>query len=99
MPRTANAQAILKEIGDPKSIARGLRAFRKTAKILSSSTPRLIDVYPDKWIVVYKGKVQVSGKTLYAVIAEAKKLKLPKENYFIRYIAKKRKTMIFSGQC
>jgi CRISPR/Cas system-associated endonuclease/helicase Cas3 len=99
MPKSASAQKILNEIGDPKAIARELRAFRKSAQILSSNKPRLIDVYPDKWIAVYKGKVQAAADSLEAILARAKKLKLPKENYFIRYIARKRKTMIFSGQC
>lgn len=99
MPRSANAQEILEEVGDVKAIARDLREFRKTAKILSSSTPRLIDIYPDRWIAVYDGKVQFSGKTLKSVLNGAKKLNLPKERYLIRYIAKKRKTMIFAGLC
>jgi Family of unknown function (DUF5678) len=99
MATSRAAKRILNQIGDPKSIARELKSFKKAAKVLSSDRPRLIDKYPNRWVVVYDGEVKVDSDTLESALAKAKAMHLPKENFFVRYISKKRKTMIFGSKC
>jgi hypothetical protein len=93
------AKQILDQIGDPREIAKNLKKFRHAAKVLSSDRPRLINQYPNKWVVVFNGEVKVACDSFEAAMKKAKTLDLPKANFFVRYIAKKRQTMIFGYLC
>jgi hypothetical protein len=95
----APAEQILDQIGDPREIAKNLRKFRHAAQVLSSDRPRLINRYPNKWVVVFNGEVKAAVNSFDAAMAKAKELDLPKANFFVRYIAKKRQTMIFACTC
>jgi hypothetical protein len=96
---SATEKQVLKQIGIPREIAKDLRKFRHAAKVLSSDHPRLINEYPDKWVVVFDGEVKTASDSFDAAMAKAKELNLPKASFFVRYIAKKRQTMIFSYVC
>ena len=89
-----NAQAVLGELGDPKEIDRDLRNFRRTAQVLSSNRPRLIDRYPKQWVAVYRGRVRASGGTFASVIAEVDRKRLPREHVIVRFIDRNQRTMI-----
>jgi hypothetical protein len=87
-------QAILEEVGDPRDVDRDLRSFRNTARILSSSHPRLIDRYPKQWVALYRGRVRASGSTFAAVMAEIDNKGLPREHIIVRFIDRNQRTMI-----
>lgn len=89
-----NDQAILDLIGDPHEVDRELRSFRRTARILSSDHPRLIDKYSGQWIAAYDGKVRAFGRTLHSVLSKVEKQGIPKRQVIVRYIDKNQRTMI-----
>ena len=89
-----NARSVLEELGDPKEIDRDLRSFRRTAQVLSSNRPRLIDRYPKQWVAVYRGRVRASGGTFASVIAEVDRKRLPREHVIVRFIDRNQRTMI-----
>jgi len=89
-----NVQAVLRQLGDPKDVDRDLRSFRRSAQVLSSNRPRLIDRYPKQWVALYRGRVRASGGTFSSVIAEVDKKRLPREHVIVRFIDRNQRTMI-----
>jgi hypothetical protein len=94
-----SAKKVLEYIGDPKEIAKSLRKFKRAAIALSADEPRLVQKYPNKWIVVFRGEVKAATSTFDAAMKKVKALNLPKDEVFIRHMLKKRKTMIFGSLC
>lgn len=90
----ASHQAVLEQLGDPKDVERDLRSFRSTARVLSSSHPRLIDRYPKQWVALYRGRVRASGSTFASVMAQIDKKGLPREHVIVRFIDRNQRTMI-----
>ena len=82
-------------LGDPKVVARELSSFRKSAQVLSSQSPRLIDRYPRQWVAVYERRVRATGKTLRSLMTQVEKKELPKNRIIVRYIDKNQRTLIF----
>jgi hypothetical protein len=89
-----SAKAVLELLGDPKDVDRDLQSYRKTAQVLSSDQPRLIDQYPKQWVAVYQERVRASGKTFASVMAEIDKKGLPRAHVIVRYIDRNQRTMI-----
>jgi len=75
-------------------IDKSLRSFSRTARVLSSAHPRLINEYSKRWIVVYKGKVCADGATFESALKKADKEGCPRRDVIVRYIDKDRKAMI-----
>ena len=94
MMTAARKREILGHIGDPGEVVRSLRRFRRSARILSSGQPRLIDMYDKKWVVVYGGKVAAAGRSLSAAMAGADAKKLPRHEAIVRFIERDRRTLI-----
>jgi hypothetical protein len=70
----------------PKEIARQLRKFSRSARVLSSDRPRLIDEHPEEWVGLYDGKVCASAKSFRALVSKLKKLGIPPNEAIIRYV-------------
>ena len=70
----------------PKEIARDLRAFTRTARVLASNEPQLRRKYSKQWIAVYNGKVRAVAKSLDGVISKLEKQGLPANKSIIRYM-------------
>jgi hypothetical protein len=87
-------KGVLKLLGDPRSVDRDLQVFRRSARVLSSRDPRLIDRYAKQWVAVYQGKVCAQGKTLRSLLAQVDKKGLPRERLIVRFIDKTQRTMI-----
>jgi hypothetical protein len=81
-------------IGDPKQVARELRGFQKTAQVLSSRYPRLVERYPRQWVAVHDGTVKAHAKTLDALLKQVDRKRLPRGQIIVRYIDKTQRTMI-----
>jgi hypothetical protein len=87
-------EELLGILGDPKAVARDLREFKRTAKVLSSNTPRLIDQYPKQWVAIYKAKVQAHAGTLQSLLVQVEDKGLPRGKMIVRYIDRTQRTMI-----
>ncbi len=87
-------EVILGQLGNPADIDRELQRFRRSAKALSSSHPRFIDLYQKKWVAVYDGKTKAHGRTLQSVWRQIDKKGLPREHIIVRYIDRNQRTMI-----
>lgn len=85
---------VRKLLGNPKVVDRDLQRFRRSARILSSDRPRLIERYPKQWIAVHNGKVQAQGKTLRSVLTQLDKKGVPRRRVIVRFIDKTPRTMI-----
>lgn len=71
-----------------------LTEFRESAAVMSRSHPRLIDQYPKQWVGVYKGMVEAHGSSLSAVVQQLGRKNIPTEKTMVRYIDKKKRTLI-----
>lgn len=91
VPSEGNIRELL---GDPHEIERDLRSFRRTAHILSTDHPRLIDRYPKLWVAAYKGRVRATGRTLRSVLNQVESEGLPKDKVIVRFIDKTQRTLI-----
>jgi len=88
------AEELLNILGDPRAVDRELRAFKRTARVLSSKTPRLIDEYPKQWVALYNAKVQAHAATLQSLLAQVEERGLPRGHVIVRYIDRTQRTMI-----
>jgi hypothetical protein len=70
----------------PKEIACDLRAFSRTARILSSNEQQLLKKYPKQWIALYRGKVRASAKSLDAVLSKLKEQRVPANQAIVWYM-------------
>ena len=91
---TKTKARVMGQLGSPKEVDRELQSFQMTARILSSSHPRLINRYPKQWVAVHKGKVRASGRTFGSVMTQVDKKGLPRAHVIVRYIDRNRRTMI-----
>lgn len=87
-------QEVLGQLGSPAEVAKELEKFRKTARVLSASHPRLLDRYNKQWIAVYEGKVQAQGRTLRSLMSQVDAKRLPREHIIVRLINRDQRTMI-----
>ena len=87
-------EVILNQLGNPADIDRELQSFRKSARVLSSHHPRLIDRYQKKWVAVYDGKTRAQGRTLQSIWRQLDNKGLPREHVMVRYIDRNQRTMI-----
>lgn len=85
---------LLGEIGDLRLIDRDLQSFRKSARLLSSQQPNLVHKFPKQWIAVYRGRVRAHANSLKSVLKQIYEKHLPSESTILRFIDKKRRTMI-----
>lgn len=91
---TKTKARVMEQLGSPQGVDRELQSFQRTARILSSSHPRLINRYPKQWVAVHNGKVRASGRTFNSVMTQVDKKGLPRARIIVRYIDRNRRTMI-----
>jgi len=87
MPRRPSKKRLASQLEvTPKQVRRELRAFSRSARLLSSHHPRLINEHPNEWVAVYDGKVQATAKSFNALIAKLNKQSVPPNESIIRYM-------------
>jgi hypothetical protein len=92
---TMSKQKVLRQLGaKPEEIANELKAFAKTARVLSSNHPRLINTYPRQWVGLYRGRVAAHATTLPALMKRLSRANIPSEKAIIRYIDNDPRTLI-----
>ena len=86
---------ILSKFGnDPKGLAKTLREFSRSAEVLSSDSPRLIDKHPMQWIGVFRGEVSAKAPNLETLIAKLKKKGIPPGETIVRFVERNQRTLI-----
>ena len=77
-----------------KEVMRNFQEFARSAALLSSSQPRLIEKYPSQWIGVYKENVEANAEGLDELIEELKEKGIPLGDTIIRFISEERQPLI-----
>jgi hypothetical protein len=54
----------------------------------------MINQYPEQWVAIYDGEVKAHGDNYNSVLAQVDSQRIPRSLTLVRYIAKKRKSMI-----
>ncbi len=95
MSNNTDIMSVLTQMNEhPGKIARSLRAFQKSACVLSENHPRLIDEYPDKWVAVANDAVMASGDTLEQVLTLIDDRNISRADVIIRFIERTQRTLI-----
>lgn len=95
MTGTVDAMSILDQMDkSPAEVAASLQAFSESARVLSSSHPRLIDEYPDRWIAVFHGAVRADADTLEEVLTEIDEARIPRSDVIVRFIEREPRSYI-----
>ncbi len=94
----ANKAAILTALAlmneRPETTARSLREFQRSARVLSSNQPRLVDEYPDQWIAVSDGTVVAHGDKLEKVLRQIDQKGIRRFEVIVRFIERTQRTLI-----
>lgn len=77
-----------------RKISDSLDTFSANEKVFSSSVPRLVDRYEDKWVGVFHGRVVVAEDTLESVTSALMAKGIPLGDAMIRRIDREEKTLI-----
>lgn len=95
MTKKAAVLAALTDMNErPGDAARSLRAFHRSARVLSRNQPRLIDEYPDQWVAVSDGSVIAYGESLDQVLRQVDKSGLRRSDVIVRFIERTQRTLI-----
>jgi hypothetical protein len=78
----------------PADIDSALQAFSQSAQILSSSEPRMTDQYKNKWVGVYRGKIEAVGSSLEELTHQIQSKHIPLGEAIITHIGKEEKVFI-----
>ena len=78
---------------DPNELAKGLREFSKSAEMLSSDLPRLIDRHPMQWIGVFRGEVTAAASSLDKLLAKLEKKEIPPSETVVRFVEPNQRTL------
>ncbi len=78
----------------PDNTARSLRRVQRTADVLSSNQPRLINEYPDQWVAVSDSTVVAHGKSLDNVLRKVDRKGVRRSDVIVRFIERTQRTLI-----
>ena len=94
----SNKAAVLSALAEmnerPDNTARSLRRFQRTAHVLSSNQPRLINEYPDQWVAVSASTVVAHGKSLDSVLRKVDRKGVHRSDVIVRFIERTQRTLI-----
>ena len=78
----------------PRTMARSLRAFQRSARVLSDNHPRLIDEYPNQWVAVADSAVIAHANTLKQVLKQVDAEGISRADVIVRFIDRTQRTLI-----
>jgi len=78
----------------PSAMAQSLRAFQRSARVLSDNHPRLIDEYPNQWVAAADSTVMAHGDTLEQVLTRIDAEGISRADVIIRFIERTQRTLI-----
>lgn len=95
MSNKASIISALTQMGErPRTISRSLRAFQRSARILSDSHPRLINEYPNQWVAVADSTVIAHDNTLKKVLKKVDAEGVSRADVIVRFIDRTQRTLI-----
>lgn len=95
MSKKVAVMSALTQMGEnPKTMARSLRAFQRSARVFSNNHPRLIDEYPNQWVAVANSTVMAHGNTLNQVLKQVDAEGISRADVIVRYIDRAKRTLI-----
>ena len=95
MAKVTSAQEVLRQLGGTAAeVDREIQRFRRAARVLSSSYPRLIEKYPKQWVVIHQGKVKAHAKKFASVMKQISEKNLTREEVIVRFIDRNQRAMI-----
>lgn len=95
MSNKAAVISVLTQMNErPGTIARSLRAFERSARVLSDDHPRLIDEYPDRWVAVADRTVMAHGDTLEQVLEQIDAQGISRADVIVRFMERTQRTLI-----
>ena len=95
MSKKALVMSTLTQMNEhPRGMARSLRAFQRSARVLSDNHPRLIDEYPNQWVAVADSAVVAHGNTLKQVLKQVDAEGMSRADVIVRFIDRTERTLI-----
>jgi len=86
---------LFRQLGrSPAEIDSALQEFSQSARILSSSEPEITDRYKDRWICVYRGKIEAVGNSLEELTRRVESKHIPLGEVAIRHLGNDEKVLI-----
>ncbi|MDA1062629.1 MAG: DUF5678 domain-containing protein [Chloroflexi bacterium] len=93
MPAISEKQA--RELfGSSDEVRVRMNALRRSASVFSSRSPRLIEMYPERWVAVRDGAVVADAVTLPELLESVDKLGLPRNEILVRFIEENQRALI-----
>jgi hypothetical protein len=86
MPTFSEAEVLNFIGGAPREIDEELKRFSRSARVLSSDQPRLIDQFPKQWVAVFDGQVVAHAPELGRVLRDLEEKNIAKTQTIIRFI-------------
>jgi len=80
--------------GSPDEVASSLVEYSRTASLLSSDRPRLLDGHPREWVGIAQNRVAAFGPSMETVMYNLKQSGIAPEDAVIRYIDTEARTLI-----
>lgn len=88
-------EEFLRAIGDPSQAVEELRQVKRSADVLSSDHPRLIDEYLQRWIALHNGAVIADAESLDKLLAQVDQVDPESRTHIlVRFIDRNQQTMI-----
>ena len=78
----------------PSAVSQSLRAFQRSARVLSNNHPRLTIEYLDQWVAAANRTVIAHGESLEQVLADADATDTPRANVIVRFIETDQRTLV-----
>lgn len=85
---------VVARLGPLDELRSGLADFRRSARILSSDRPRLIDDYRQQWVAILGGEVVAHDDSLDGVLKAIDERHVPRSRVLVRFVDENVRTMI-----
>ena len=88
-------EEFLLAIGDPRTVLKELELAKRSANALSTSQPRMVDRYPNKWIALHDGGVVADSDTIDGLFARVNEIDPTiRHRVLVRFISRHQQTLI-----
>ena len=88
-------EEFLRAIGDPRQAVEELRQVKRSADVLSSDHPRLIDQYLQRWVAIHNGDVIADAESLDLLLSQVDASDpASRSHILVRFIDRHQQTLI-----
>ena len=77
-----------------RGLAQSWRDFAASARSLADNSVEFHEKYANKWVALYKGKVEVVGDSFDEIMSELRVRKIPSNKALVRFVGEKEMTLI-----